>query len=52
MVERLNLEKEENETLVSNKAFTRIEKTSIKEGGPNPDANSRLRAVIQNSKGS
>jgi transcriptional/translational regulatory protein YebC/TACO1 len=34
------------------KAFTRIGKTSmaVKEGGPNPDANSRLRAVIQNSK--
>jgi transcriptional/translational regulatory protein YebC/TACO1 len=23
---------------------------AVKEGGPNPDANSRLRAVIQNSK--
>ena len=35
------------------KAFTRIGKDivmAVKEGGPNPDANSRLRAVIQNSK--
>jgi transcriptional/translational regulatory protein YebC/TACO1 len=33
------------------KAFTRIGKDvmAVKEGGPNPDANSRLR-VIQNSK--
>ena len=35
------------------KTFTRIGKDivmAIKEGGPNPDANSRLRAVIQNAK--
>ncbi len=35
------------------KAFTRIGKDivmAVKEGGPNPDSNSRLRAVIQNSK--
>ncbi len=35
------------------KAFTRIGKDivmAVKEGGPNPDANSRLRAVIQNAK--
>ncbi|PKP25685.1 MAG: YebC/PmpR family DNA-binding transcriptional regulator [Bacteroidetes bacterium HGW-Bacteroidetes-2] len=35
------------------KAFTRIGKDivmAVKEGGPDPDANSRLRAVIQNSK--
>jgi transcriptional/translational regulatory protein YebC/TACO1 len=34
------------------KAFTRIGRHSYgcKEGGPNPEANSRLRAVIQNSK--
>ena len=35
------------------KAFTRIGKDIVmaeKEGGPNPEANSRLRAVIQNSK--
>ena len=35
------------------KAFTRIGKDivmAVKEGGPNPEANSRLRAVIQNSK--
>ncbi|NHM02496.1 YebC/PmpR family DNA-binding transcriptional regulator [Flavobacterium difficile] len=35
------------------KAFTRIGKDivmAVKEGGPNPDANSRLRAIIQNSK--
>ena len=35
------------------KAFTRIGKDivmDVKEGGPNPDANSRLRAVIQNAK--
>jgi transcriptional/translational regulatory protein YebC/TACO1 len=32
------------------KAFTRIEKDIVMaEGGPNPEANSRLRAVIQNS---
>ncbi|HBK82138.1 MAG TPA: YebC/PmpR family DNA-binding transcriptional regulator [Flavobacterium sp.] len=35
------------------KTFTRIGKDivmAVKEGGPNPEANSRLRAVIQNSK--
>ncbi len=35
------------------KAFTRIGKDivmAVKDGGPNPDANSRLRAVIQNAK--
>lgn len=35
------------------KAFTRIGKDivmAVKEGGPEPDANSRLRAVIQNAK--
>lgn len=35
------------------KAFTRIGKDivmAIKEGGPDPDSNSRLRAVIQNAK--
>jgi YebC/PmpR family DNA-binding regulatory protein len=35
------------------KAFTRIGKdivTAVKEGGPDPDANARLRAVIQNAK--
>lgn len=35
------------------KTFTRIGKDivmAVKEGGPNPDANSRLRAVIQNAK--
>lgn len=35
------------------KAFTRIGKDivmAVKEGGPDPDANSRLRAVIQNAK--
>lgn len=35
------------------KAFTRIGREiaiSVKEGGPNPDTNSRLRAAIQNSK--
>ena len=35
------------------KAFTRIGKDiviAVKEGGPNPDANSRLRAAIQNAK--
>ena len=35
------------------KGFTRIGKDivmAVKEGGPNPDANSRLRAVIQNAK--
>ncbi|WP_353148427.1 YebC/PmpR family DNA-binding transcriptional regulator [Flavobacterium sp.] len=35
------------------KAFTRIGKDivmAVKEGGPNPEANSRLRAIIQNSK--
>jgi len=35
------------------KAFTRIGKDivmSVKEGGPDPDSNSRLRAVIQNAK--
>jgi transcriptional/translational regulatory protein YebC/TACO1 len=38
--------------LVSNGAFTKLEDIvmAVKEGGPNPDANSRLRAVIQNSK--
>jgi transcriptional/translational regulatory protein YebC/TACO1 len=43
----LNLEKEENETL-SNNAFTRIGKDivmAVKEGGPNPDVISRLRAL-------
>ena len=35
------------------KTFTRIGKTSswrLKEGGPDPENNSRLRAVIQNAK--
>jgi len=35
------------------KTFTRIGKDivmAVKEGGPNPDANARLRAVIQNAK--
>ena len=35
------------------KAFTRIGKDivmAVKEGGPDPDANARLRAVIQNAK--
>ena len=35
------------------KAFTRIGREiaiSVKEGGPNPDTNARLRAAIQNSK--
>lgn len=35
------------------KTFTRIGKDivmAVKDGGPNPDANSRLRAVIQNAK--
>ena len=35
------------------KAFTRIGKDivmAVKEGGPNPESNSRLRAVIQNAK--
>lgn len=35
------------------KAFTRIGKDivmAVKEGGPNPEANARLRAVIQNAK--
>ncbi|MDX1470336.1 MAG: YebC/PmpR family DNA-binding transcriptional regulator, partial [Flavobacteriaceae bacterium] len=35
------------------KAFTRIGKDivmAVKEGGPDPDTNSRLRAVIQNAK--
>ena len=35
------------------KAFTRIGKdivTAVKEGGPNPESNSRLRAVMQNAK--
>ncbi|CAM3312202.1 YebC/PmpR family DNA-binding transcriptional regulator [Flavobacterium longum] len=35
------------------KAFTRIGKDivmAVKDGGPNPEANSRLRAVIQNAK--
>ncbi|MEM9144203.1 MAG: YebC/PmpR family DNA-binding transcriptional regulator [Bacteroidota bacterium] len=35
------------------KAFTRIGKDiviAMKEGGPDPDANARLRAVIQNAK--
>ena len=35
------------------KAFTRIGKAivmAVKEGGPDPDSNSRLRAVIQNAK--
>ena len=35
------------------KTFTRIGKDivmAVKEGGPNPDTNSRLRAVIQNAK--
>lgn len=35
------------------KAFTRIGKDivmAVKEGGPDPDANSRLRAIIQNAK--
>ncbi|WP_109832215.1 YebC/PmpR family DNA-binding transcriptional regulator [Reichenbachiella versicolor] len=35
------------------KTFTRIGKEiviAVKEGGPNPDSNSRLRAVIQNAK--
>ena len=37
------------------KTFTRIGKDivmAVKEGGPNPDTNSRLRAVMQNAKGS
>ena len=36
------------------KAFTRIGKEivmAVKESGPNPDTNSRLRAAIQNAKG-
>lgn len=36
------------------KAFTRIGReiaVSVKEGGPNPDTNARLRAAIQNAKG-
>lgn len=36
------------------KAFTRLGKEilmAVKEGGPNPDTNSRLRTAIQNSKG-
>ena len=35
------------------KTFTRIGKDivmAVKEGGPNPESNSRLRAVIQNAK--
>ena len=35
------------------KAFTRIGREiaiSVREGGPNPDTNARLRAAIQNSK--
>ena len=35
------------------KAFTRIGKDiviAVKEGGPDPDSNSKLRAVIQNAK--
>ena len=35
------------------KTFTRIGKdisVSVKEGGPNPESNSRLRAIIQNAK--
>ena len=35
------------------KTFTRIGKDivmAVKEGGPNPDSNSRLRAVMQNAK--
>ena len=35
------------------KAFTRIGKDivmAVKEGGPDPDANAKLRAVIQNAK--
>ena len=35
------------------KAFTRIGKDivmAVKEGGPNPESNSRLRAVMQNAK--
>ena len=35
------------------KTFTRIGKDivmAVKEGGPNPDTNSRLRAVMQNAK--
>ena len=35
------------------KAFTRIGKDiamSVRDGGPNPETNSRLRAVIQNAK--
>src|SRR5690625_1697239 len=35
------------------KTFTRLGKDisiAVKEGGPNPDTNSRLRAVIQNAK--
>ena len=35
------------------KTFTRIGKDivmAVKEGGPDPDSNSRLRAVIQNAK--
>lgn len=36
------------------KAFTRLGKEivmAVKEGGPNPDSNSRLRTAIQNAKG-
>jgi transcriptional/translational regulatory protein YebC/TACO1 len=43
----------ENETLVSRlKHLQELKRhrNAVKEGGPNPDANSRLRAVIQNSK--
>ena len=35
------------------KTFTRIGKdiaVSVKEGGPNPESNARLRAIIQNAK--
>jgi transcriptional/translational regulatory protein YebC/TACO1 len=35
------------------KTFTKIGKEismAVKEGGPNPDSNARLRAVIQNAK--
>ena len=35
------------------KTFTRIGKdiaVAVKEGGPNPESNSRLRAIIQNAK--
>ena len=50
----MNFAKHENETLVSHgKTFTRIGKDivmAVKEGGPDPDNNSRLRAVIQNAK--